>query len=163
MIPCSSMATTVPDATRLPGLTSFTRPDDKRINARRSAFGPKTPRTETEFLFNAPRCVAALFTLAFGIFCGSNPVRTPCVSGGEALPTKPQSKSKDHPARIRSRRGEGAGSLCNQAIPIGKIQPKPWRCPRPALFSDSRCLVSPTPVSPRSKTRQQPACLRAFC
>ena len=43
---------------------------DRRINARMSAFGPKTPSTETEFFFSAPVCVAAFLTLAFDMISG---------------------------------------------------------------------------------------------
>lgn len=76
------MATTVPVDIRLPGLTSFTRPEDKRINARISDFGPKTPRTDTELVFSAPFCVAALVTVAFDMNSGLTVVARPLVMSG---------------------------------------------------------------------------------
>lgn len=77
MMPFSSMATTVPEATRLPVLTSFTRPEDMRINARISVEGPKTPRTDTDLFFSAPFWVAAAFTVVFDMSFGQGRALTP--------------------------------------------------------------------------------------
>lgn len=82
MMPSASMATIVPEDTRLPSLTSLTRPEDIRISARISAFGPNTPSRVTEFLLSAPCCVAALVTVLFDIECGCGTRPQPLLMSG---------------------------------------------------------------------------------
>ncbi|WP_241484008.1 hypothetical protein [Ruegeria sp. ANG-R] len=40
------------------------------MSALNSALGPNIPKTETEFFFKAPVCVAALLTVVLAMICG---------------------------------------------------------------------------------------------